>query len=153
MLFRSTLHILRTRLMGGEALVDVHILVDPQVSVSEGHQISETVRQTLIKDYEEVSDVMVHIDPEDDELHIPNANLPLREALLAKLGGIWADIAEAKQIDDITLHYLQGKIDVELLLPLSVIAHDQAKGEELSRRFDRVADSLSEIGHIKLYYH
>jgi len=149
----KTLHILRTRLMGGEALVDVHIQVDPQLSVSEGHQISESVRQSLIKGYDEISDVMVHIDPEDDELHAPNAGLPLRETLLAQLDQAWAEIDESGQIDDITLHYLEGKIDVELLLPLAVIAHDPHKGEELSRRFDRVADNLSEIGQIRLHYH
>ena len=149
----KTLHILRTRLMGGEALVDVHIQVDPQLSVSEGHQISESVRQSLIKGYDEISDVMVHIDPEDDELHAPNTGLPLRETLLAQLDQAWAEIDESGQIDDITLHYLEGKIDVELLLPLAVIAHDPHKGEELSRRFDRVADNLSEIGQIRLHYH
>ncbi|MDH5444403.1 MAG: cation diffusion facilitator family transporter [Gammaproteobacteria bacterium] len=149
----KTLHILRTRLMGGEALVDVHIQVDPQLSVSEGHQISETVRHSLIKEYDEVSDVMVHIDPEDDEVHAPNAGLPLREKLLDQLNTAWAGIDESSQIDDITLHYLEGKIDVELLLPLAVIAHDPARGEELTRRFDQIADSLSEIGQIKLRYH
>jgi len=149
----KTLHILRTRLMGGDALVDVHIQVNPQVSVSEGHQISESVRQTLIRQYDEVSDVMVHIDPEDDEQHTPNANLPLREELLTKLDAAWAEIDESSQIDDITLHYLEGKIDVDLLLPLAVIAHDPRKGEELGRRFKQVADSLGEIGQIKLHYH
>jgi len=149
----KTLHILRTRLMGGDALVDVHIQVEPQLSVSEGHQISETVRHSLMKEYDEVSDVMVHIDPEDDELYAPNAGLPLREELLAKLDSAWSEIDESSQIDDITLHYLEGKIDVELLLPLAVIAHDPAKGEELSRRFNQVADSLSEISQIKLHYH
>jgi len=39
-----TLHDLRTRKMGANALVDVHILVDPRLSVSEGHQIGEMVR-------------------------------------------------------------------------------------------------------------
>ena len=149
----KTLHILRTRLMGGDALVDVHIQVQPQVSVSEGHQISETVRHVLIRKYDEVSDVMVHIDPEDDELCAPSAGLPLREAILTKLDSAWSEIDESRQIDDITLHYLEGKIDVELLLPLAVIAHDPAKGEELSRRFDLVAARLSEIGQIKLHYH
>lgn len=149
----KTLHILRTRLMGGEALVDVHIQVDPQLSVSEGHQISESVRHSLIGRFDEVSDVMVHIDPEDDELHAPNAGLPLRDAILAKLNQTWAEIPESRQIEDITLHYLEGKIDVELLLPLAVIAHDPGKGEELARRFDQIANSLSEIGQIKLRYH
>ena len=149
----KTLHILRTRLMGGDALVDVHIQVDPQLGVSEGNQISETVRQSLIRQFEEVSDVMVHIDPEDDEMHAPSAGLPLRDKLMARLEAAWAEIPEAGQIDDITLHYLEGKIDVEVLLPLAVIAHDPRKGEELTRRFAQVAEGLSEIGQIKLHYH
>ena len=61
------LHMLRTRQMGGNALVDVHIQVDPKLSVSEGHYISEKVRTLLIKQIDEVTDVLVHIDPEDDE--------------------------------------------------------------------------------------
>jgi cation diffusion facilitator family transporter len=36
----KALHMLRTRRMGGKALVDVHILLEePRISVSEGHQI------------------------------------------------------------------------------------------------------------------
>lgn len=42
-------HFLRTRSMGADALVDVHIQVDSELSVSEGHAISETVRHQLIK--------------------------------------------------------------------------------------------------------
>ncbi|MDR9229712.1 putative cation efflux system protein [Burkholderia multivorans] len=37
-------HDLRTRKMGDAALVDAHILVDPMISVSEGHYIAETAR-------------------------------------------------------------------------------------------------------------
>lgn len=149
----KTLHILRTRLMGGDALVDVHIQVEPQVSVSEGHQISETVRQGLIGEFEEISDVMVHIDPEDDEVHTPGAGLPLREELLGKLAEKWQHLDAANDIEDVTLHYLEGKIDVELLLPLSRIAHDPHSAEQLATQFSEVAHELDEIGEIKLYYH
>ena len=44
------LHMLRTRQMGPKSLVDVHVLLDdPKLSVSEGHQISETARADLIR--------------------------------------------------------------------------------------------------------
>ena len=62
------LHMLRTRQMGPKSLVDVHILLDdPKLSVSEGHQISETARAELIREFHDIEDVTVHIDPEDDE--------------------------------------------------------------------------------------
>ena len=68
------LHMLRTRQMGPKSLVDVHVLLDdPKLSVSEGHQISETARAELIRKFRDVEDVTVHIDPEDDEDVTPGA--------------------------------------------------------------------------------
>ena len=49
------LHRLRTRRSGSDALVDVHLLVDPTLSVSEGHQIGEMVRSRLIGEIEDVA--------------------------------------------------------------------------------------------------
>ena len=57
------LHLLHTRRMSHNALVDVHIQVSPKLSVSEGHHIAEIVEKTLIEKFEEVNDVTVHIDP------------------------------------------------------------------------------------------
>ena len=42
-------HNLRTRRIGGEVLMDVHILVDHEASVTEGHHIAENVRRELIR--------------------------------------------------------------------------------------------------------
>jgi len=49
----QALHMLRTRRSGADALIDVHILVDPVLSVSEGHQIGEQVRAGLIEQMED----------------------------------------------------------------------------------------------------
>ena len=64
----SGLHRLRTRRMGPSALADVHIMVSPRISVSEGHLIADKVRNKLRDEFEELSDVLVHIDPEDDDV-------------------------------------------------------------------------------------
>jgi len=149
----KTLHILRTRRMGSDALVDVHIQVDSELSVSEGHQISEFVRAQVIKDIDEVADVMVHIDPEDDEIYSPNVKLPLRQELLAKLSHLWAEIPESRHIDDITLHYLEGKIKVNLRLSLSVLAGDVARQQQIKQAFDQVAQKLTEVESINLNFH
>ncbi len=145
-------HMLRTRKMGPDALVDVHILVDPTLSVSEGHQISETVRSKLIMEIEEVSDVMVHIDPEDDERSASCSKLPERTEVLRRLRTQWQDIAAAPRIEDVTLHYLDGKVHVEVLLPLHVAESlDQAR--ELSQTFRRAAADLAEIGTVDVHFH
>ena len=117
------LHDLRTRKMADNALVDAHILVDPRISVSEGHYIAETARKAVLKNHH-VLDVMVHIDPEDDMESKSNVHLPSRPGLLAQL---------AERFDDINLsdyrvvfHYLDGKVDAELYLPADQQSHEQA---------------------------
>jgi len=107
------LHELRTRKMADSALVDAHIIVDPKISVSEGHYIAELARQAVLRGHE-VLDVMVHIDPEDDLLAKPNAALPPREELLSHLEGRLGTALPADY--RAVLHYLDGQVDAELFL-------------------------------------
>ncbi|MCW8901263.1 MAG: cation diffusion facilitator family transporter [Gammaproteobacteria bacterium] len=150
----TTLHVLRTRQIGADALVDVHIQVDPYISVSEAHYISETVRSKLIKKIEEVIDVMVHIDPEDDEDAGPIEKLPLRAEILKKMELAWAGIEEAKKIDSITLHYLEGKIQIELLLPLAILHNAQPDADTaVKQRFKDALKNVKEIDRVSVHYH
>jgi hypothetical protein len=68
-------HELRTRKMGDFALVDAHILVDPLISVSEGHYIAESARARVLTD-SRVLDALIHVDPENDALARPPIGLP-----------------------------------------------------------------------------
>jgi len=147
----DSLHILRTRSMGTDALVDVHIQVEPELSVSEAHYISESVRLKLIKEIEEVADVMVHIDPEDDEHFQFRASLPTRMQLEQQLQARWEHIPAAKQIDHMVLHYLEGKIRIELLLPLSVLEAG-VDSVELQEQFAEALAECEDIKSIKLCF-
>ena len=148
-----SLHILRTRRMAGEALVDVHIQVAPHISVSEGHYVSETVRARIIKEIEEVTDVMVHIDPENDEVTPPNTGLPLRRKLMAQLEDQWRGLEAASRIEEVTLHYLEGQIQVELKLPLAMLeGNAQASRDALQAQFTTVAEKLDDVSAITLSY-
>ncbi|MFQ5935070.1 MAG: cation diffusion facilitator family transporter [Acidiferrobacterales bacterium] len=148
----EALHRLRSRRMGGDALVDVHIQVDPTLSVSEGHQISETVRSRLIDQIDEVSDVMVHIDPEDDDAVAPSESLPLRNTVETRLNQYFSNIDAAKHIEKLTLHYLGGNIRVELLLPLDVIA-GQGGASALRQRFNDAVKDDPQITAVELRFH
>jgi len=145
-------HMLRTRKSGGDALVDVHIQVDPRISVSEGHQIGEAVRQRLLDRIEEVNDVTVHIDPEDDEAGSPSVDLPLREEVLDRLRRRWQAITGAGvDLNDVTLHYLNGRLHVELNLPLSVLDGAADVGD-LVRQIREAAADQAEIGEIEVRF-
>lgn len=143
------LHMLRTRMMGGEALVDVHVIVDPKLSVSEGHFIGEMVRKHLIDGVDEVSDVMVHVDSEDDEKMKPSLGLPSRSQITKKLEECWTGMALARKIERIVLHYLDGKLDVEVCL--LVDAADQVTKAELDA-LHRAASQLEEIRELSIYF-
>jgi cation diffusion facilitator family transporter len=143
-----SLHMLRTRRSGSDALVDVHILVDPKLSVSEGHQIGETVRSRLLAGNDEVTDVTVHIDPEDDELASPCTHLPLRDEILRRLEAQWQQLEGAPQPDKVVLHYLNGKVHVELYLPRPSGAEQDA----LAGAVSRVARQAEDIGEVHVYY-
>ncbi|KGP63402.1 cation transporter [Legionella norrlandica] len=106
------IHQLRSRLMGGDVLIDVHILVSPKISVSEGHYIAQHVHHTLLKKIDCVKDVIVHVDPEDDETSCPSLHLPNRKVLLEK---IMNDIhQDFPQILFWNIHYLNGKLGLDI---------------------------------------
>jgi len=144
------LHMLRTRRSGGDALVDLHVQVDPCISVSEGHQIGDTVRRRLLKQIDEVTDVTVHIDPEDDERESLSDKLPLRGDLLRGLQQKWTDI-EGVDAEDITLHYLRGKLRIDLELPLSVL-ETATDPRGLINRIEQAAKELPEVDSVHVSF-
>ena len=147
-----TLHMLRTRRSGGYAFVDVHILVDPQVSVSEGHQIGERVRKRLLADSSDVSDVTVHIDPEDDERNSPCDHLPLREEMLAALARAWEGQALAARVQNVALHYLNGKVHLDLTLPLDAANERDDADQPAILALIETARGLEVVGRVRVVY-
>jgi len=148
----KALHLLRTRRVGEQALADVHIIVDDRLSVSEGHQISETVRARLIREIAALADVMVHIDTEEDINGPSGAGLPLRDELQKRLNNYFRDIPEARLIEHMTLHYLNGRIDIELLLPQDAVTRSTT-ARQLAQRFAATVRDDRDIGKVDVYYH
>jgi len=145
------LHLLRSRRMGHNALVDVHIQVSPKLSVSEGHHIAEMVEKALMEKFEEINDVTVHIDPEDDEKSANCKDLPLRSEILLALSSEWSQHEILQNIDDVTLHYLDGRVYVEACLPLKHLQHlDDAAS--LKQDFDKICRTIQCIGESQLHF-
>lgn len=139
-------HMMRSRRMGGSYLVDVHIVVDGYLSVSEGHRIAEYVRLKLIDTHENISNALIHIDPEDDSLADLSAHLPLRREVLTDLAKVWVNDIDAFDINKATLHYLEGKVHVDLVLTCGL-----ENTAELAERLDQNALCLGYIGEIRVY--
>ncbi len=142
-------HMLRSRRMGGSYLIDVHIEVDERLSVSEGHKIAEYVRLKLIESDKDISNALVHIDPEDDSLDLLCRGLPLRREVLADLRKAWDGEVDAADCASVTLHYLSGKVHVDLVRQMS---EADETAHNLCLRLKDKAQTLDYIGQVRIYY-
>lgn len=133
----ESLHELRTRRMAHRALVDAHILVNPRISVSEGHNIAERARDRVLESHPAVVNVLVHVDPEDDLDHDENArSLPHRALLMEALEPMLQGLPRPERV---LFHYLGGKIEAELFLP-----HDSLPAHlDLAQAQNQVAARLA----------
>ncbi len=145
-------HMLRTRRHGHLAAADVHVQVDPWLSVSEGHMISVAVEKAARNALEELVDVTVHIDPEDDEESPPSSiGLPTRSEALDILEQAWVTTGCDGRWEQVQLHYLQGKIHVHVYLALSCL-DEMGDAETIARHFSTPLEALPEFGKVTIYY-
>ncbi|MES9833491.1 MAG: cation diffusion facilitator family transporter [Candidatus Thiodiazotropha sp. DIVDIV] len=147
----NSVHMLRTRKLGGHALADVHVQVDPWLSVSEGHRIAEVVQYGLIDGVDVLEDVTVHIDPEDDEAGPSCAKLPLREEAEALLLSHWSGMACFDDRIRIVLHYLSGKIDVDLYLP-SKCYETSASASDLKSDYQKAIEGSDVFRTVQVWF-
>lgn len=124
---------LRTRKMGDLAIVDAHILVDPLITVSEGHFIAESARAHMLAD-SRVIDALIHVDPESDSANPLPGNYPLRSTVTEAVRRALAE--QGLSADALNLHYLKRGFDVEIVLP------HVAEGETASRLASIDLDAL-----------
>ena len=108
-------HDLRTRKIGGEILMDVHIQVDSDLTVTEGHEVAERVRRKLIKNYPNTQDVLVHVDGYDDSEVESIYNIS-RDDVEFLLTSILANTDGKLKKTQLRIHHLKGKNIVELYL-------------------------------------
>jgi divalent metal cation (Fe/Co/Zn/Cd) transporter len=121
------------------------------VSVSEAHQIAERVRYHVMRSINDVTDVTVHIDPEDDGIWAPDPNLPTREVLLKELHHRWAPLGITDHIERIDLHYLKGQISVDVILRLDA-AEGVKHAKELAGKVAAAVDDLEFLRRVKVFY-
>ncbi len=61
-------HKLRTRTVGREVFLDLHILVDPDLKITAAHEITERLEMTLDEKITRPINITVHIEPDTPEL-------------------------------------------------------------------------------------
>jgi cation diffusion facilitator family transporter len=59
-------HHVRTRGSRSEVYMDLHVQVDPQMSVDRGHEVAELVERALCDRFPQIIDVIAHLEPFDE---------------------------------------------------------------------------------------
>jgi cation diffusion facilitator family transporter len=144
-----SIHLLRTRQMGEDSFIDTHIVVDPKITVSEGHMIGDAVRDNLKAQFEDVADVLVHIDPEDDEFKQGQIKSLTRKQVQAYLKQYLAELSY--EIDDFRIHYLDGKIELEIIISRAVSMQQQLV-DQIKDGAARLEQDVELIEHVFVLY-
>ncbi len=143
------IHLLRTRQMGADVLVDAHIVVDSRITVSEGHMISDVVRDVLIDKFEDVQEVLVHVDPESDESGAYHEKTLLREDIERYLQEYLAE--KYPLIDGFRIHYLKGKVELEVILPNTIFSLSQ-QVETIKNRCKVLEQDIQQINRVVVFF-
>ncbi|MDI5920288.1 cation diffusion facilitator family transporter [Halomonas sp. LR5S13] len=144
-------HDLRTRKLGSDVVLDLHIVVPPRVTVSEAHEIGNEVSRRLREAFPELADVTFHIDPEDDsgELeHSLRPGLPLRSDVVELLDGAWHGLPIWHTRVALDLHYLDNQVDVSLYI--NALPDGQTL-EDAAGELRRAARELDWVGRLRIW--
>ncbi|WP_445158803.1 cation diffusion facilitator family transporter [Halomonas sp. E14] len=144
-------HDLRTRQSAGHAIVDLHVVVGPRISVSEAHEIGNEVSRRLRLAYPALSDVTFHIDPEDDAgegdpSRFPG--LPLRPEVTSALDARWNHHPAWRNLTHLELHYLDGKVSVALVIAGATDTSPQRLASQLKAQ----AEDIGWLGQVEVLY-
>jgi hypothetical protein len=104
-----------------------------------------------LEHFEKIIDVTVHIDPEEEEYFIRSKDLPDRKTILNLLDQRWHNIPSYSQIEKTVIHYLRGKLGIEIYLPLSIIDNDTAKKMHLDQAYQNAVKDVSYISMVRVY--
>ena len=142
-------HNLRTRRIGGEVLMDVHILVDHEASVTEGHHIAENVRRELIRAMDNVQDVLVHVDTEDDDTFesIYWANRFYLEKQVDPIIDSMKDIQERTHL---RAHYHGGKTTLEVFIRMRE-GIDADEANSVAKELREYLEAIEHVHEVRVF--
>ena len=142
-------HLLRSRQMGEDVLLDVHVIVDPRISVSEGHSIADAVQNELLSRFDGVMDVIVHIDSENDEGVFEKTTPLYRSDVKTLLDNYLA--AVKSEIIDFKIHYLDGHVEVEVILPFA-LSEQTVQIAQLKQQCEQIKQDVEKITNVLLFF-
>jgi cation diffusion facilitator family transporter len=124
-------HNLRTRRMGDWAVVDMHVEVDPYLTVSEGHYIAEQI-VAQVKAAHRVAECTVHVDPGHVRYVERLLRQPPRPQIMERVRA-----ALGEEPRSVRLHYLETGLEIDIGLS------GHRPGAEVAGLHDKVEQAVA----------
>jgi cation diffusion facilitator family transporter len=147
-----SLHNLRTRMMAGNIILDVHILVDANITASEGHYIGELIRANVANQIKNIQDITIHIDTESHNEDIPEySQLPVSKAeILKDIEPLLKKEGIKKYLSDCQITYQNAKIELSIYLNIKILDIKTTEQIQLAMRRTYKASTYDFL--IKVFY-
>ena len=145
----NAIHRIRSRSMGGLGYVDAELRVDPRLTVSEAHFIAFSLEEQIKSKFSSIIDVSIHVDPLTESGHDHVSDLPNRAKLLDMLNDKCLSNPCHNKIIQVNLHYLNDKIDVDIVLPLSLYTTENTNN---IRQLKQIAENIDCVGLVGIYF-
>jgi len=140
---------LRSRMSGGKIILEVRLLVDPRITVSEGHQLGENVNRALRGSFSDIGDVIAHIDPlthaETVETRHHALELPERSVVMSLIRYQWQELLDDDDIENMDLHYLEHGIEIDL-----TVTHEELP-PNLTNLLEHAIRNLNYIAGVRIF--
>ncbi|MBA4501953.1 cation diffusion facilitator family transporter [Marinobacterium marinum] len=109
-------HSFKSRLMGSQSLLEMHLQVAPHLSAAEGHYIGDNVVCQLQSRFDDIGHVIFHIDTYDDEIHgdVFCPIMPSRREISQHLDAALSRILGDNPDYELILYYHPEYIDLDI---------------------------------------
>ncbi|WP_417224394.1 cation diffusion facilitator family transporter [Amphritea sp.] len=113
-----SVHSFKSRSMGSQSQLEMHLQVAPHLSASEGHFIGDQAVYRLMQKFEDVGHAIFHIDTYDDEEgHDLSMSLPVRTEISGILWELLDQTGHPElNINRLALFYRRDSVEIELML-------------------------------------
>ncbi|CUX83301.1 MAG: CDF family cation efflux protein [Roseibaca calidilacus] len=139
---------LRMRQHGARAVADVSVMVDPHITVTEGHRIAEAARADALGQIDALEDLIIHVEPAGHFDGFGATKAPLRgeiEGLILTLAQAHPMVAKVARVQ---LGYFEDGLHIEVLAGLHAHADHAATEAELT---DTLRQTLPELRALSLH--
>lgn len=139
---------LRMRQHGTRAVADVSVMVDPHITVTEGHRIAEAARSDALDRIDALEDIIIHVEPAGHFDGFGATEAPLRgeiEGLILTLAQAHPMVANVARVQ---LGYFEDGLHIEVLARLNPQADHTATEADLT---ETLRQTLPELRALSLH--